>query len=180
MLLEGRLEDEALKLIDSIPERIKAMCRGAETALYWKETGEVVQGSISGQRMCVLDMDSLLISDSAFDFPEQAAAELFAAFHRLPGSKALQEVESAMKALLKLAFGPEGPEGIPALLQKLKIKTRLEIRDSLHPGDTFPEEMLHKLVDSVNMVFEARPSTCWIDGPVMSSDWPVFPMSLCC
>ena len=155
-------EEEARKLADSLSNvTVKAIPRGAETELRWKETNEVLQGSRK-PRMCVLDPvgspRSLLVSDDVFDFPEQGAVELLAALHQLPEtSKCLEPetVDKGLRELFKLAFGPEGPEGIPYVLQKLKIDSKLEIRSSLQPGDIFPEELHFKLVPSVNVVFEA-------------------------
>ena len=155
-------EEEAGKLADSLSNvTLKAIPRGAETELCWKETNEVVQGSRK-PRMCVLDPSehdsprSLFVSDDVFDFPEQGAVELLAALHQLFDFP--ETVDKALRELFKLAFGPKGPEGIPDVLQKLKIDTKLQIRSSLQPGDIFPEELHSMLVPSVSVVFEARGS----------------------
>eukprot|EP00438_Fugacium_kawagutii_P023356 Skav218619 [mRNA] locus=scaffold3208:134332:135240:- [translate_table: standard] len=63
-------------------------------------------------------------------------------------------VDSTLKEVFKLAFGSEGPKGIPPLLQKLKVHTRLELCNSLRPGDIFPEELGFMRVDSMNVGFE--------------------------
>eukprot|EP00438_Fugacium_kawagutii_P004391 Skav206465 [mRNA] locus=scaffold2787:16559:20681:- [translate_table: standard] len=97
-----------------------------------------------------------MISEDAFDCPDQLVNDLLIALRQIPQLLRYlthREVEEPMKQVLKLAFS-EGPAGIQEVLRTNKIDSELEAKICLGIGDRLPDELRANLNYSMNVVFE--------------------------
>ena len=148
-----KMVEEKLQLLQHLV--IKSVPRDFTSRLRWIDGQQVLEGS-EKKTYAVLQSDQLLISDDAFNFPEQAVSDLFAAFCQMPGFVCcLKPVEGPFKEVLKLAFN-KGPTGIADVLRRFHIENELDTDMCLGLGDRLPEELHENLNYAMNVAFEAR------------------------
>lgn len=134
---------------------IKSVPRDFTSLLRWIDGQQVLEGS-EKNTCAVLQSDQLLISDDAFNFPDRAVSDMFAAFCQMPGLVCcLKLVERPFKEVLKLAFN-KGPTGIADVLRSFQIDNELDTDMCLGIGDRLPKELHKNLNYAMNVAFEAR------------------------